>query len=53
MNHHPHPSSDDLPVDPDLALLESYLDGELSSAQLQSLQQRLAADADLSSALAR
>ena len=53
MNNQPSPLPHDLPVDPDLALLESYLDGELSSAELQSLQQRLAADVDLSSALSR
>lgn len=47
------PSSHDIPVDPDLALLESYLDGELSSVELQSLQQRLHADHELSAALAR
>jgi len=47
------PSSHDTPVDPDLALLESYLDGELSSVELQALQQRLQGDNELSSALAR
>lgn len=50
----PNPSlSHDAPVDPDLALLESYLDGELSSAELQSLQQRLSGDTELSAALSR
>lgn len=53
MNNPNDPSPRDLPVDPDLALLESYLDGELSSAELQSLQQRLAHDGELSSALSR
>ena len=43
----------DHPVDPDLALLEAYLDGELTSAELQALQQRLHADAELSDALGR
>lgn len=41
------------PVDPDLALLEAYLDGELTAAELLTLQQRLRADAELSGALAR
>jgi hypothetical protein len=41
------------PVDPDLALLESYLDNELSSAQVQSLQGRLQTDPVLSAALSR
>lgn len=41
------------PVDPDLALLEAYLDNELSSAQVQSLQARLQTDSDLSAALSR
>lgn len=41
------------PVNPDLALLEAYLDGELSSAQVQSLQTRLQGDTDLTDALSR
>jgi len=41
------------PLDPDLALLESYLDGELTSAELQSLQGRLSGDPELSAALSR
>ncbi len=48
-----NPSSHEVPIDPDLALLESYLDGELSSAELQSLQSRLSSDGELSSALSR
>jgi hypothetical protein len=41
------------PVDPDLALLESYLDGELASPALAALQARLGSDDDLSAALGR
>jgi len=41
------------PINPDLALLEAYLDNELSSAQVQSLQARLQTDSDLSAALSR
>jgi anti-sigma factor RsiW len=49
-----HENRDGLPpIDPDLALLESYLDGELSSAELQSLQGRLHGDPELSGALSR
>ena len=51
------PASDNAPelaaIDPDLALLESYLDGELTSGELSTLQQRLRADNELSGALSR
>lgn len=53
MNDPQNSSSPELSVDPDLALLESYLDGELSSVELGSLQQRLSTDPELSAALAR
>src|SRR5437879_11607046 len=49
-----HENRDGLPpLDPDLALLESYLDGELTSGELQSLQGRLSGDPELSAALSR
>ena len=41
------------PVDPDLALLEAYLDGEMASSELAALQARLGADGELSAALGR
>jgi anti-sigma factor RsiW len=47
------PARPDPATDPDLALLESYLDGELSAAELAALQQRLGGDTELSAALAR
>ena len=40
-------------VDPDLALLEAYLDGELSAGEARVLENRLEDDAELSAALSR
>ena len=41
------------PADPDLDLLESYLDGELSPAEIVGLERRVRAEPDLADALAR